>query len=181
MQVKRIVRAGLIALALSSAFAVAASAQETQIKIAVVDLERIVAQSQAGKELQGQLEAFQKTVQGEIERLNAQANDIRKRVAEGGNSLSQDKIAELQKEFEDAQIAARRYRDDKQREGQKLQTEGLQKIEQQLEPVFEQIKTEMQLDLLLNYVPGVVVMASDKVDITDQVIGRVNAALGGGQ
>ncbi|MEM6454532.1 MAG: OmpH family outer membrane protein [Acidobacteriota bacterium] len=176
--------AAILASLLAAAFVVVpASAQEaagqatTSLKIAVVDLDRIALLSQAGKQLQAQLEAFQREVQAEAETRAAKAREIRQRIADGINSLSEEKLAELQKQYEDEGIAIRRYRDDKQREGQKIQEEGLRKIEEQLEPVFEAIRAENGFDLILNAsVPGVVIMASERADITEMVVERLNAA-----
>ena len=150
------------------------------VKIAVVDLERVVLMSKAGQELQTQLEAFQKEVQAKGEKMSTEAEEIRKRVSEGGQSLTEEKLAELQKQYEDKAIEIRRFRDDKQREGEKMRNEGLRKIEQQLEPVFKAIRDEDSYDLILNNVPGVVVMANDRVDITAKVVERLNANQGGG-
>jgi len=145
------------------------------VKIAVVDLDRLVAQSSAGQRLQARLEKFQQDTQAEGEALNEKAREIRQRIAEGANSLSQEALAALQKQYEDQTVAIRRLRDDKQREGQKIQQEGLREIERQLEPVFVQIRDQGGYDLILNNVPGVVVMAADRIDITQQVIDRFNA------
>jgi outer membrane protein len=153
-----------------------ASAQEAPIKIAVVDLELVVAQSPAGKALNAQLEKFQQQVQAEIESMGTKAKDIRQRVADGVNSLSEEKLAELQKQYEDEMIKIKRMRDDKTREGQKMQSEGLREIEKQLEPVFEKVRDEGGYDLILNRVPGVVVMAGQRVDITQKVIERLNSS-----
>jgi Skp family chaperone for outer membrane proteins len=148
-------------------------AQESSLRLGVVDLDRVVAMSPAGKTLQAKLEAFQKEVQAEVQSRNDRANDIRQRVAAGANTLSEEKLAELQKEFEDAQIDQRRYRDDKQREGQKMQEEGLREIEKQLEPVFTRIRDEGGYDLILNNVPGVVVMVGPRIELTEQVLARL--------
>ncbi len=179
------VRAGLViagALILVSAFQAvpSASAQEKPIKIVVVDLERVVAQSAAGKVLQDRLAKFQEEVKTEGEGKAAAARDIRQRISEGANSLSEEKLTQLQKDYEDATIAIRRFQDDKQREGQKMQGEGLREIEKQLQPIFEAIRTEGGYDLIINNVPGVVVMANERVDITQEVIDRLNTAAAGG-
>lgn len=151
-------------------------AQEAPIKIAIVDLEAVVAQSKQGQDLQARMEGFQQQVQQEMTTLNQQANELRQRLADGANSLSESRLAELNKEYEDATIALRRFRDDKQREGQKLQEESLREIEGLLEPVFEQVRAEMGFDLILNNVPGVVLMAGERVDITAMMVERFNAA-----
>ncbi len=173
-------RAGLLAagaVAVTFGFlADRAAAQEKPIKIVVVDLEQVVAQSAAGKELKARLDTFQQQVQAEGTKKTDAAKEIRQRIAEGVNSLTEDKLAELQKEYEDATIAIRRFQDDKQREGQKMQTEGLREIEKQLQPVFEKIRDEGGYDLILNHVAGVVVMANERVDITQLVIDRLNSA-----
>lgn len=158
----------------------AAFAQETSIKIAVVDLERVVGLSQPGKDLNAKLQKFQEDVQSQGDKMAAEANELRQRMVEGGQSLSEEKLAEMQKELEDKAIAIRRFRDDKQREGQKMQTEGLREIERQLEPIFKAIQEENGYDLILNNVPGVVVMANEKVDITPLVVERINKPGTGG-
>jgi Skp family chaperone for outer membrane proteins len=170
-------RVGLLTagLVIAGGTFVAAAAQETTVKIAVVDLERVIAQSKAGQALQSKLEAFQQQIKSEGDALNEEARSIRQRLADGVNTLAEDKIAELQKQYEDKQIELRRFRDDKTREGQKMQEEGLRVIEKQLQPVFEQVRDEGGYDLILNYVPGVVVMAGERVDITQKVVDTLNA------
>jgi len=172
----------LLTIALFVAYLPGAEAQESTseaaIKIAVVNLDYVVTQSPAGKELQATLEKFQKDAQAEIGAKMEAANSIRQTVAAAGNTLSDEKLGELQKEFEDAQIDIRRLQDDKQREGQKLQNDGLRVIETQLEPIFEAIRDEGGYDLILNNVPGVVVMAGDRVDITSEVVQRLQAQSG---
>ena len=178
------VRAGLVIagaiLFLGGLAAPAADAQEAPIKIVVVDLERVVAQSAAGKALQEKLAKFQEEVKTQGEAKAAAARDIRQRIADGANSLSEEKLNQLQKDYEDATIDIRRFQDDKQREGQKMQGEGLREIEKQLQPVFEKIRDEGGYDLILNNVAGVVVMANEKVDITPLVVERLNASVAAG-
>lgn len=174
-------RKPLLTLTLACLFAApvmtgTAFAQGDAIKIAVVDLDVVVAQSPAGKELNSRLEKFQTQVQAEIDTMTNRAKELRQRLADGVNSLSEDKLSELQKQFEDEGIKMKRLKDDKTREGQKMQNEGLREIEKQLEPIFKQIRDEGSYDIILNRVPGMVVMASERVDITQKVIDRLGAA-----
>ena len=165
----------LLLVALSLTGVGTALAQEAPIKIAVVNLDYIVAQSSAGKGLQEKLTAFEKQVRAEVEARTEAARGLRQRLIEGANSLADDKLSEMQKQLEDATIDIRRYRDDKEREGQKMQQEGLKEIEKQLEPVFEKVREDGQYDLILNNVPGVVVMAGPRADITQKVLDTMNA------
>ena len=61
----------------------ALTAQEANIKIAVVDLERVFVLSNAGKALQEKLGAFQQQVQTEGEKMTKEANELRQRAADG--------------------------------------------------------------------------------------------------
>ncbi|GJM08316.1 MAG: hypothetical protein DHS20C11_05920 [Lysobacteraceae bacterium] len=149
---------------------------DTALKIVVVDLDRVVANSSLGQQLQSRLEQFQQQIKSEVEQIQNQARDIRQRAADGVNTLSEEKLQLLQQEYEDKMIALQRFQNDKQIEGQKMQQEGLRQIEQQLEPVFSSIRDDYQLDLILNKVPGVVVMAGERADITQLVIDRLNQA-----
>lgn len=169
-----VLSAALVALFLSTLSPL--FAQEGPLKVGVVDVEAVVAESPQGKALQTRLEQFQTEVQGELQRLQNDAQAIQQRITDGANSLSDERLAELNAELEDATIKIRRYRDDKQRQGQKMQEEGLVQIERALQPVFEQVRAEMGFDLILNRVPGVVLMISDRVDITALMIQRINSA-----
>lgn len=144
------------------------------LKIVVVDLDTVIINSRQGQALRTELEQFQQRIQQEADIMQGKARDIRQRIANGVNSLSDDQLAALQQDYEDEMIAIGRFRDDKQLEGQKKQQEGLSRIEKALEPVFEAIRDEYELDLILNRVPGVVVMAGERADITPLVIERLN-------
>ena len=176
---KMTVRSAAIILLLSFALT-PAMAQDAAVKIAVVDVEVLVAESPQGKALQERLAQFQSQTSAEMQRMQNDAQAIQQRITDGANSLSPDRIAELNKELEDATIALRRYRDDKQREGQKMQEDGLLGIEEVLQPIFAEVRDEMGFDLILNRVPGVVLMISERVDITPLMVQRLNAAMGGG-
>ncbi len=153
-----------------------ATAQQAPAKIAVVDLELVVTQSNSGKVLQKALEEFAQGVQAEGEAKARAFQDLQQRLRDGANSLTDDKLSDLQKQVEDAEIDLKRFQRDKEREGQKIQTEGLRKIEVDLKPIFDQVREENGYDLILNNVPGVVVMANERVDITRMIIERFNAA-----
>ena len=169
----------LVALSFLAVPSIPAVAQEAPLKIAVVDLEFIVASSPGGKALQKKLADFSEQIGAEVNNRRSAAAAIRQQLADGVNTLSEERLTRLQQDLEDAQIAIKRYQDDKQREGQKMQADGLREIEEQLKPVFEQITAERGYDLILNNVPGVIVMAGPRADITQEVLDKLNATGGG--
>ena len=167
-------RLGVALIAFALLLTAPAAFAQGAVKIAVVDLDIVVASSQAGQDLANKLKTLQESAGAQVEAMQKEAVELRQRIAEGANSLSDDKLADMQKQFEDKTIEIRRFTDDKQREGQKMQQEGLAAIEKQLEPVFEKVRDEGGYDLILNRVPGVVVMAGESIDITKKVIETLN-------
>ncbi len=171
----RIATLGMAILTLAGA----AMAQQP-VRIAVIDLDRLVAQSVVGRQLADKLEAFQTQVQAEGTALTDKARATQKLINDGANSLSADKLAELQQQLEDESIEVRRFTERKQREGAKMRDDGLQEIENKLQPVLDKIQKDGNYDLILNRTPGVVIMASERVDITAQVVEAFDAAEAGG-
>ncbi|WP_299843010.1 OmpH family outer membrane protein [uncultured Roseovarius sp.] len=150
-----------------------ALAQEEPIKIAVVNMDQVIAQSAAGSALNEKLKAFQQEAQGQVEEQQKRIQELRQKVSDGVNSEDQAQLLNLQKQFEDASLQLRRFRDDKAREAQKIQSEGLQEIEKQFEPVFAAIQEEFDYDLILNQQSGVVMMVGERINITQTVIDRL--------
>ena len=150
------------------------SAQETTIKLGVVDLERVFTDSEMGKGLQANLLAFEKQVQGEVAKMGEKAQNLQKKVQDA--SLSLDERNDARRQYEAESIAIRRFQDDKTREAKEIQDRGLQEIERALKPVMVKIRDEGGYDLILNRVAGVVVTANEKVDITAKVIAELNAS-----
>ena len=178
MKNARIAMLGLAILMLAGA----ATAQDAALRIAVIDLDRLVSQSVAGKALQQRLEGFQAQVQTEGKVLADKARATEKLIQDGANSLSRERLQELQDQYEDEATQVRRYTDRKQREGAKMRDDGLKEIEDKLQPVLDSIQGTGNYDLILNRALGVVVMASDRVDITDNVLAAFDAVeAGGGQ
>ncbi len=150
-----------------------APAQEAPTKIAVVDIEKVVVGSTAGKQLQKRLDDFRALVEVELKAKADELEALRKRAEAAGTVTEGDR---LRRQLEQGVIDFDRLKADKQREGQKIQQDGLNAIEKALAPVFRQVRDEQGYDLILALTPGVVLMTSKRVDITQLVIERYNAA-----
>lgn len=160
------------ALALGAAAPLAAQGQ----KIAIIDTERILTASTTGKAALESLTALreQKTQQGQA--LEAQLTDLQNRLQEGRLSLSDDKLAELQRQVEDKALEMRRFQDDANRELATKRDEVLAQVDQKVMPVINRFGQEQGYDLIFRKFESGLIYAADAVDITDEVI----AALDGG-
>ncbi|MEO3417281.1 OmpH family outer membrane protein [Roseovarius sp. CAU 1744] len=177
MKIRTLIQASALALSVLAVTSLSqpaqAQAQDEPIKIAVVSMEQVIAQSAAGSALNEKLQAFQAEAQAQIEAQQKIIQELRQKVADGVGSTDQTQLINLQKQYEDATLQLRRFSDDKQREAQKIRSEGLQDIQKQFDPVFAAIQEEFNYDLILNQQSGVVLMVGDSINITQMVIDRL--------
>ena len=82
-----------------------ATAQSSDLKVAVIDVRRLVTDSQAGKQVLDALQQVSDQKSAELQQMANAMEDLRTRITEGRLSLSQERLAELEKEFEDKRIA----------------------------------------------------------------------------
>ncbi|MEM9291779.1 MAG: OmpH family outer membrane protein [Acidobacteriota bacterium] len=157
---------------------VALPAQAQGQKIGVINVQKVIAESTAGKAAQTQIEAIQQQKAQQLEALGKEAQDLQKRVEEGRLSLSPDKLEELREQYEDKVIALRRAQDDAGRDVQTTGERLMGELEGEIMPVIEAVGQEGGYSVIFNKFESGLVYASDTIDITDQVIARLNAAGG---
>lgn len=151
------------------------------LKIAVINTEDVVLKSQTGKDAMAAIAALrdEKSTQGEA--LTKEVRDLQTRLTEGRLSLSEDKLAELQKQYEDKAIALKRFEDDANRELTKKRDEALAALDKKVMPVINQFGQEQGYDLIFRKFESGLIFASDTVDITAEIIRRVDAGSSAGQ
>ena len=174
----RAAAAGLLSLALAAPAAVTAqqAAPAGQIKIAVIDTEKILLSSQAGKKALADLKKLQEAKENELRTKAQELKDLQTKITEGRLSLAQDKLAELSKQYEEKEIAVRRLQDDATRELNKKRDEMLAGIDSRVMPVINQVGKEMGYTLIVRKFESGLIYADEAVDITGAIIQRLDAA-----
>jgi Skp family chaperone for outer membrane proteins len=147
-----------------------------QIKVAVIDTEQILLNSQAGKKVLADLKKLQEQKEGELRSRNQEIKDLQTKLNEGRLSLAQDKISDMEKQLEDKVIALRRLQDDANRDMQKKRDELLGQIDQRVMPVINQAGKEMGYTLIFRKFESGLIYADEAVDITKAIIQRLDAA-----
>ena len=150
-------------------------AQSAPMRMAVIDVQRVLQSSTAGKAASERLKKMQEE---RVARAKAMDDEIQKIDADINNkklSLSEDKLNDLQKEVSDKKIAAQRYAQDAEREMGEARDRELLALENKIKPVIDQIGKEMGIALMFNKFESGIVYASDAIDITDTVIKRFDA------
>jgi len=168
----------LLAAALIGLCATPAGAQQG-MKIAVHNTEQVLLESATGKRALADLQTVKEEKEKQGQALQKEINDLRNRVSEGRLSLSEDKLAALQQQLEDRTISLQRFQDDAQRDLNKKKDEVLASVDRKVMPIIAQIGKEKGYALIFRKFESGLIYAADEVDITSEIIKRIDAANAG--
>jgi outer membrane protein len=147
----------------------------TGTKYAFVNIQRIAAESAAGKTLAGKVQALNQQKVNELNEKNKALQGAQQKLEAGGSVLSPTAIAQLQKEIERQQIDIQRFTEDAQQEVTQLQTQLQEEFQTRLSPFIQQVATEKALHMLFSVVDSGLVWADPALDITTEVIQKFDS------
>jgi outer membrane protein len=176
-KMKRAVGATLLFAIVGAVFSVVPAVAQGQ-KIAVIDSDRIVMESKRGKAALETIKARQDEKLAEGRAMQQALADLAKRLDEGAQSLSPDRLAEMKKDYEAKAVALRRFQEDADSELNKLRDEALAGIEKDVIGIIDGIGKEGGYSLIFNKFRSGLLFAEDSVDITADVIQRFDAVSG---
>jgi outer membrane protein len=151
-------------------------AQTTPARVAVIDVQKVLSQSSAGKAAYEKLKKVQEDKMERGKSLNEEMQKLEADIATKRLSLSEDKLAEMQKQLADKRISIQRFAQDAEREIDEARNRELQALEGKIKPVIDALGKEMGIAAIFNKFESGLVYASDAIDLTDTVIQRFNAA-----
>lgn len=154
-------------------------AQNAPGRVAVVDVQKVLTQSVAGKAAYEKLKKMQDDRVSKAKSMDEEMKKLESDLSTKRISLAEDKLAEMAKQLSDKKIAMQRYAQDADREIGEARDRELQALQVKIEPVIDAIGKEMGLALIFNKFESGLVYASEAVEITDTVIKRFNEAAGG--
>ena len=163
--------AAVAALVMAAALPAAA-----QSKVAVIDVQRVVAESDPGKEAIQKLKAVQDAKVQEGQAMQQELATLRDQINKQRFTVSEERLAEMTKELEDKNIAIRRFEDDAKRELDEARRRELGGLEEQILPIINQIGQDQGITVIFNKFQSGLVYADEAVDITDEVIRQFNTA-----
>lgn len=148
--------------------------QSAPSRLAVIDVQRVLATSSAGKTAYDRLKKMQDERMVRAQKMDEEIKNLDNEINTKKLSLSEDKLNDLQKEVSDKKIAMQRYAQDADREMGEARDRELAALEAKIKPVIDTIGKEMGLAAIFNKFESGLVYASDAIDITDTVIKRFN-------
>jgi outer membrane protein len=180
----RVAAAGLLGLALVAAPAAAqaaapAPAATASPRIAVIDTEKILLSSVAGKKAVADLKKLQDQREKELVAKAQELKDLQAKINDGRLSLAQDKLADLSKQYEEKEIALKRAQDDATRELNKKRDDMLAQIDERVMPVINQVGKDLGYTMIFRKFESGLIYADETIDITNVVIQRMDTAAQG--
>ncbi len=169
----RSINRAVILAAVVLAFAVPVTAQQ---KLAVIDIQRVVTESDPGKEVMQKLKELTDAKAQEGQALQQTLATFQDQFSKQRFTVSEARQAEMSKQIEDQQISIRRFQDDAQRDVTEAQRRELGGLEELILPIINQVGNEQGFTMIFNKFQSGLVYAADSVDITDEVIRRFNTA-----
>jgi outer membrane protein len=151
----------------------------TGTKYAFVNIQRIAAESAAGKTLAGKVQALNQQKVNELNEKNKALQASQQKLEAGASVLSVTAAAQLQKDIERQQIDIQRFTEDAQQEVTNLQTQLQDEFQVRLTPIIQEVANDRGLHLLFSVVDSGLVWADPALDITTEVIQKFDAAGGG--
>ena len=166
--------AAIAAILIAGLYAAPAHAEA---KIAVVDSQRILAESKQGKSLQQQIAADQKAFQDDVTKQEASLQTAQDQLnKEQQTNKNGDDVAAKKIDFEKRVLEGRQQVAKKKDELEKNADAAAQKLRGQANQVIGDIAQREHINLVLNR--SDVLLADKSMDITDQVIAALDSGSG---
>lgn len=169
--------AAVVATALASALAQAqapaapaAAAPATSVKLALVDVQRILARSAAGVAAREQLERDKATMQKEMDGRRVELEKLREELDKKGALMNAEARRDKADQFERKTRDFRRMADDFQKELVRKEELLLQKLYQEMAPLIERVGKQRGYQLILERQRSGALYLAPEVDLTDEII-----------
>jgi len=159
--------------------AVPVAAADPGPKIGVVDLQRALTESEAGKQAKAQLSQLEQTKRALVDRKAKEVETLKRELEIQGKLLKEEVRREKERRLEREIKALQRLARDSQEELQRQERELIERIIKALVQIVKAIGKEEGYTLILERGGlerggGWVVFAGPAVDLTDKVIARYN-------
>ena len=164
----RAIRTGLLCLAIAP-FAATASAQ---VKVAIVNAQKAMADSDELKKASAAVEAKYKPRQDELNKLQADLQSIEQQLQSG--KLNQQAAADLQLQGQRKQRDAQRISDDLQADFEKDRQEIIGKASQKMQQIIAKLAEEKGVDLIID--ASQTLYFKPTLDLTPDAVAAYNKA-----
>ena len=146
------------------------------LKYAYVRIDRIAAESGAGRVLNERVKALNDQKVRELNDKNKALQSAQQKLESGGSVLSDTARAQLQAEVERQQRDIQRFTEDAQQDLQALQQQLQEEFTRQLNPVLDRVAKQKQVHMVFNATESGLVWADPTMDLTTDIIKALDAS-----
>jgi outer membrane protein len=158
-------------VAILSAIAVPAYSADIA-KIGVVDFQRLITESEAGKNIQAQLQAKGREMETDLRALGTEIEELEKELKQRATVISKEKREEMQREMDikkyDLNTRQKKY----QKQLRELENNMLEKLQSEVFSLAEEIGKKEGYLLIIEKSAAIYYPSS--IDITDTLIEKYN-------
>ena len=157
------------------------------VRLAVVDMDRVMSDSVMGRAEQAALDRLRQDRTGIITQKQKELEELEVSIRNASLSWSDERREARVREYEGRRIELRRLNEDATRDVQSEFNRSLAKLQRAALAVTSTIGREMGYTMIFEKGTMPVLFASDAIDVTDEVLQRLNAQAstpapgGGGQ
>ena len=147
--------------------------------IAVLDFQRVVKESSAGKSIRQFVNARQAEFQVQIKEIQQELEVARKELANGSSGLSREAFETKRKEMRERVAQLQSIVQNRKRELDEMFNTGMRQVDIALVAVLKELAEERGINLILNAGRGrgLVLFAESGIIITDEALRRLNTRL----
>ena len=146
------------------------SAAGSSVRLAYIDVQRVLARSSAGVAAREQLEREKTAMQKEMDGKRQELEKLRDELEKKGPLMTADSRRDKQEVFERKRRDAARMMDDYQKELEKKEQVLLQRVLQDLSGVIEKVGKDRGFYMIVEKRGASVLYASPDADLTDEII-----------
>ena len=140
-----------------------------------MDVQKLLTESKAGKNIQEQLEAQKNKFLAELSKQEQKLRDDEKAIGEKRSEMKQEEFSKKAKEFENELADTRRRAQERKKALEESAAAGIVKLRNEILKVVQGIADEKGYSLVIN--KQIVVVSGKDMDITGEALARLDKAI----
>jgi outer membrane protein len=144
--------------------------------VAVVDMQRVLVESAAGKSIQSQLDTERRKIRDQITRMQDELKSAQNQFIRTRSVMAPEAAQEQQQQLQRKEADAQRTLQDRQEAFQKGESDAVNVVTDNMRDIVQQVAAERHIGMVIRK-ELVISMADKNMDITDDVVGRLNTRL----
>ncbi len=140
------------------------------VKIGYVDINKVINESKAGKEIKRQFVEYMNSVQNQLKALQEEINKLKEEIQTKGRFMDEETLKKKRLELERKMSDYKILYQDAQRELRQRDQQASEKVMGMLKKIIEKIGKKEGFTIILEKTQSAILYASPKIDLTDRVL-----------